>query len=195
MTHTRRSLLKKGLLGGGLLALSGVGLSLQSSYIAHPPNVGLKVLTDQAYGTLLAIINHVLPPKEGFPATDEIRVAERVDALLAQMHPADGAELLQALQVIENPVLGALLDLRFQPFSTASTASQKQTLQNWKTSRLPVRRTGYVALTGLIKSSYFSHPQTYAAVGYPGPPDYSKIPAPGDDVKNKQLQENNEDQR
>jgi len=111
------------------------------------------------------------------------------------MHPADGAELLQALQVIENPVLGALLDLRFQPFSTASTASQKQTLQNWKTSRLPVRRTGYVALTGLIKSSYFSHPQTYAAVGYPGPPDYSKIPAPGDDVKNKQLQENNEDQR
>ncbi len=101
------------------------------------------------------------------------------------MHPADGAELLQALQVIENPVLGALLDLRFQPFSAASPASQKQTLQNWKTSRLNVRRTGYVALTGLIKSSYFSHPKTYAAMGYPGPPDYSKIPPPGFKVESE----------
>ena len=95
MTQTRRSLLKKGLFGGGLLALSGVGLSLQSSYVAHPPNVGLKILTEQAYGTLLALIQHVLPSQEGFPATDEnYRVAERVDALLAKMHPADGEELL-----------------------------------------------------------------------------------------------------
>ena len=192
MVQTRRSLLKKGLWGGGLLALSGVGLSLQSSHIAHPPNIGLQVLTPQAFGTLLALINHVLPSKIGFPATDEIRVAERVDALLAKMHPADGAELLQALQVIENPVLGALLDLRFQPFSAASPASQKQTLQNWKTSRLAVRRTGYVALSGLIKSSYFSHPKTYASVGYPGPPDYSKIPSPGFEVESEKQQPPNE---
>ena len=108
------------------------------------------------------------------------------------MHPADGAELLQALQVIENPVLGALLDLRFQPFSAASPASQKQTLENWKTSRLPVRRTGYVALTGLIKSSYFSHPKTYASVGFPGPPDYSKIASPGVAVENEKLKPSNE---
>ena len=192
MTQTRRSLLKKGLFGGGLLALSGVGLSLQSSYVAHPPNVGLKILTEQAYGTLLALIQHVLPSQEGFPATDEIRVAERVDALLAKMHPADGAELLQALQIIENPVLGAVLDFRFQPFSVASPALQKHTLQNWKTSRLAVRRTGYVALTGLIKSAYFSHPKTYASVGYPGPPDYSKIPSPGMGEQDEKLSIPNE---
>jgi len=179
MGSTRRSLLKKGLIGGGLLAVSGIGLSLQPSKKLTSPVGSLKVLSPKAYGTLLALIPHVLPVSKEFPKPDDIQVAKRVDDLLALMHPADGAELAQALQVIENPVLGLLLDGRPQPFSVASAAAQAQTLQNWKSSRLAVRRTGYVALTGLIKSCYFSHPQTYAAVGYPGPPDLSQIPSPG----------------
>ena len=179
MGSTRRSLLKKGLVGGGLLAISGVGLSLQPGKEIAIPTQGLKILTPQTYATLTAIIPHVLPVSKAFPGTDEIQVAQRVDDLLALLHPADGAELAQALQVIENPVLGLVLDGRFRPFSMAPDATQEQTLRNWKTSRLAVRRTGYVALTGLIKSCYFSHPQTYAAVGYPGPPDYSKVPSPG----------------
>ena len=179
MGSTRRSLLKKGLVGGGLLAVSGVGLSLQSGKDIAIPTQGLKILTPQSYATLMAIIPHVLPVSKKFPSTDEIQVAQRVDDLLALLHPADGAELAQALQVIENPVLGLVLDGRYRPFSASSAADQEQTLRNWKTSRLAVRRTGYVALTGLIKSCYFSHPKTYAAVGYPGPPDYSKVPSPG----------------
>ena len=86
-------------------------------------------------------------------------MAERVDALLLKMHPADGEELFQALQIIENPVLGAVLDFRFQPFSVASPALQKHTFyKNWKTSRLAVRRTGYVALTGLDQKRLFLPP-------------------------------------
>tara|TARA_B100000683_G_C12470442_1_gene547602 strand:+ start:701 stop:1276 length:576 start_codon:yes stop_codon:yes gene_type:complete len=179
MVSTRRSLLKKGLVGGGLLAVSGVGLSLQPGQDIPVPPQGLKILTPQNYATLMAIIPHVLPVSKGFPSTGDIQVAQRVDDLLALLHPADGAELAQALQVIENPVLGLVLDGRFRPFSVSSATEQEQTLRNWKTSRLAVRRTGYVALTGLIKSCYFSHPKTYAAVGYPGPPDYSKVASPG----------------
>ena len=42
MGSTRRSLLKKGLVGGGLLAVSGIGLSLQPGQDIPVPPQGLK---------------------------------------------------------------------------------------------------------------------------------------------------------
>ena len=178
MGSTRRSLLKKGMLGGGLLAASGLGLSLFPGKKLKLPDTPFKVLTSETYAILLAVVPHVLPLPEHFPSAREINVARRVDDLLALMHPADAAELNQALEVLENPLLGLMLDGRPQPFSTASVAVQEQTLRRWKNSSLEVRRTGYVAISGLVKSAYFSHPKTYKVTGYPGPPDFSNVPSP-----------------
>jgi hypothetical protein len=38
------------------------------------------------------------------------------------------------------------------------------------TSRISVRRTGFRALKRLVTAAYYSSPETFAAVGYPGPP-------------------------
>ena len=43
-------------------------------------------------------------------------------------------------------------------------------LNEWRDSRLTLRRTGYRALRGLALAAYYGNPATWIAVGYGGPP-------------------------
>jgi hypothetical protein len=47
---------------------------------------------------------------------------------------------------------------------------QDQHLRSWQNSRLAIRRTGFQAMKRLSCAIYFGSPDTYASVGYPGPP-------------------------
>ena len=51
-----------------------------------------------------------------------------------------------------------------------TAAEQDAQLQSWQTSRLAIQRTGFQAMKRLCCAIYFSQPQTWASVGYPGPP-------------------------
>ena len=44
-----------------------------------------------------------------------------------------------------------------------------QGLEEWRDSRLAVRRTGYNALRTLVLAGYFQSPLTFKPMGYPGP--------------------------
>ena len=47
---------------------------------------------------------------------------------------------------------------------------QDARIRAWQQSRLEVRRTGYRALKKIVYSSYYGARETWAAIGYPGPP-------------------------
>jgi hypothetical protein len=167
----RRTFVKVGLGGAALLALSGVGLSLLPSK-ARAPGKALQVLSPQSFSVLAAIADRLCPANGLFPAASELEVAESIDLLLTRCHPAVAAELAQVLQLFENGLANVLFDARFSTFTSADPATQDAALEAWRTSALPVRRTAFKALHGLVAGAYYGHPRAWPALGYAGPPNF-----------------------
>jgi len=175
MALTRRNLVKVGLGGALLLAVDGVGVGLQRR-AQRTPASPLRVLDPRAFSVLAAVADRVAPARAGFPAASELHVAEKVDALLATMHPADGEDLRQALLLLENAFAGLVLDGRPTPFTRLDPAAQDRVLRAWQTSRLHLRRTAFEAMRGLCAAAYYASPEIHRLVGYPGPPDFGNVP-------------------
>ena len=174
MATTRRTLLTAGLGGTLLLAAGASGLALMPGAPVgeHPP---LRALTPQQFGILVAVADRICVAGDGRPSAREVGVAAKVDHQLSTMHPADAAELGQGLLLIENALVGLLLDGRVTPFTRLGPAEQDAVLEDFRTSRIPIRRSVYKALRGLVAASYWGDPRLFAAVGYPGPPDYRSV--------------------
>jgi hypothetical protein len=43
-------------------------------------------------------------------------------------------------------------------------------LKRWRESRFDLLRAGYQALTQLLQAAWYDNPASWAAIGYPGPP-------------------------
>ena len=176
MGLTRRSFLGLGAAGTALLAFGGVGIGLMPSTLAEPAKP-LTCLTEQEYSVLKALARVICPATGSYPSTDEVHVAEKLDQLFATFHPGMQTELKQAILVFENALVGMVFDQRLTTFTGASVEAQAEIVEAWRTSNLGVRSQIYTALRGLIAGAYFGSPETYAAVGYPGPPDYKSVAA------------------
>lgn len=170
--QTRRSLIKRGIFGGALLALGGgtAGLLFRRGAEATAPAEGLLVLGRREYAVLEAVARRVITPQPGWPSPDELRVAFTCDRVLALADETSQVEVRQLLELFDNALAGFLLGRRVTPFTRLPPEEQDAVLAEWRTSRLELRRTGYVALRALVTSAYYGNPQSWAAVGYNGPP-------------------------
>jgi hypothetical protein len=174
----RRSFLVRGLAGGALLALGGAGWLLTRKTRPLPELAGaLKVFSPEEAAILAAIAGRLVPERPGFPRPAELRLASRMDEVVAMAHQATQAELRRLVRLFESALGGLLLDGDGRLFTTSTPAQQDRRLRAWAQSRLPLRRTGYRALKRLVYASYYAAPETWAAIGYAGPP--LEIPAGG----------------
>ena len=161
-------------LGAGGVAVAvtgGIGLALRGT-VEREPRRPRKVLTRKQFSVLAAFAERITPPFEVHgrtaPSPWEVEVPEQVDALLAGMHPADTAEIADALGVIESAAAGLLLEGRTSTFTASSPAAQDRIIESWRTSDLALRRKAYRALAGLCRASYYASPAVFAFVGYTG---------------------------
>ncbi len=115
---------------------------------------------------LAAVADRVCPGGAGLPTAWDLEVPEKVDAVLARLHPANASDLHRALLLIDNPLAGLLLDARPVAFTRASDETRDRILDTWRTSRLEVRRAAYLAIVGLVSAAYWSDPHTFAHLGY-----------------------------
>lgn len=166
---TRRALLRYGVAGALVLAVGGVGLSLQPT-VRTAPSEPLKVLDEVEFAILAAVAEALLPGDARRPSARALSVPEKVDHVLSTMHPADVAEVKQVLRLLENGLMGLLLDGRPATFTGASPSARERVLERWRTSRWTLRRTAYLALAGLCNAAYWTDPRVWASVGYAGPP-------------------------
>lgn len=160
----RRSLLRRGLLGGALLAVGG-GVTLQlmaSKQVA--PRGKLRALDAKTFSVMAAVASRVVP------AGDPVGIAHGADEALSYLAPETQAEIRQLLGLFENAIAGALLDRRFSPFSAASPEAQDRTLASWRDSSITLRRSGFNALRKLAIGAHWVQPSTWPAANYPGPP-------------------------
>jgi len=177
----RRRLLKRGLLGGALLVLGGaLPLSLRSTLVRTKPRGPLRLLSANEHAIFASVAARLAPgdgagPK--WPTAEALDCAGKVDALMAQVHPEVGAEFRQLLRLFESPVFGLAFTGSPTPFTRLPPAGQDARLEAWRHSRLALLRSGYQAMKRLAHATYYSSPEVYALVGYPGPPEVPRGPA------------------
>lgn len=168
---TRRSLVKRGLLGGALLAAGGAGfLAFRSGASVPVPTDGLLVFTPAQFAVLDAVARRMVRPRTGWPTVDQVGVARAADRIAARVEPSAQKELQQLLGLFDNGLAGFLFGGRIRPFTLLDGAGQDAVLAEWRDSRIAVRRTGFAALRTLVLAGYYQSPAVWPAVGYGGPP-------------------------
>lgn len=174
----RRSVLQLGLAGGALLSLGGIGfIGLRATKLGRPPRTPLRALDLKEFAVVSAIANCMLPGEPQWPTAANLQCAEKVDAVIASLHPEAVAEFKQLLGLFENGISGLLTHRRPTPFTQLPDEAQRERLNAWRASRLSLLRSGYLALTRLVHATYYSSPDVYANMGYPGPPQGPFVPA------------------
>jgi hypothetical protein len=177
---SRRRLLKRGLFGGALLFLGGaLPLALRSTLVRRKPKRPLALLSEDEHAIFAAVAAR-LAPGDGagpaWPTADALDCAGKVDALMATALPEVGAEFRQLLRLFESALFGLVFAGSPTPFSRLPPAAQDARLEAWRRSRLALLRSGYQALKRLAHATYYSSPEVYALVGYPGPPEVPRGP-------------------
>ena len=182
--ETRRGLFKKTLGGAILLAAAGaVPVALQKTR-ERAPRKPLRFFTPAGYSVFAAAADRILatsplepstelgppPSRPTGPVPAEVNVAEKADAFLAPLDAASAKDLKQLLMLFDNALFSVVMGGPPRPFTQMSPVEQDRHLRSWATSRLAIRRTGFQALKRLAAAIYFGSPETYASIGYPGPP-------------------------
>lgn len=167
---TRRGFLKKGLVGGVVLALGGAGwLALRRT---RPISFGgmLQVLSPEEAAVILALADRLIPPRSGFPRPFQVDITGEVDRLIATAHPATQRDFKRLLRLFENALTGLLFERQLRTFTECTEEQQDLRLAGWAHSRLPLRRTGYRVIKRLVYTAYYTSSEIRTAVGYRGPP-------------------------
>ncbi len=172
MALSRRSFIGLGVGGAAVLSLGGIGLRPTALRPSAAPLVALDART---FSVLAAFAERVAPGGGAFPPASAVKVAEKVDALLATCPASMLAEFKQALLLFDNALAGLMFDARPSTFSSCDAQTQDAIMESWQNSRLDLRRQVYKAIRGLCAGAYYGSAEVYAAVGYPGPPDFKSL--------------------
>jgi hypothetical protein len=175
----RRRFLKRGLFGGALLILGGaLPFVFRSTRRANGPRAPLRLLSADEYAVLAAVAARIVPGDGAdgrWPRAEALDCAGKIDALMATVHPDVGNDFRQLLRLFESGFVGAFIAGSPRPFTRAPAAEQDARLEAWRHSRLAILRSGYQALKRLADAVYYSSPEIYPLIGYPGPPS---VPQP-----------------
>jgi len=170
----RRRFLRRGLFGGALLLCAGsLPFVFRTTRRGNAPRAPLKLLSADEYAVFAAVAARMVPGDGAdarWPRAEALDCAGKVDALMATVHPDVGNDFRRLLHLVESGFAGLLIAGSPRPFTRAAPAEQDARLEAWRRSRLAVLRSGYQALKRLAHAAYYSSPEIYEAIGYPGPP-------------------------
>lgn len=175
MSSTRRTFLKRGLLGSTLLAAGGGAFfALRPSDLGRAPRAALHVLDAKTFAVMAAVIERVVTA----PDVDAIEIAHRVDVALRYLPVEGQKELKSALGLLENGLAGLLTRGSGTPFTRLSPEGRDAALHAWASSRVTLLRSAFDALRKLSLASYYASLEAGRAIGYAGPPFDKPDPGP-----------------
>jgi hypothetical protein len=175
---SRRTFLKTGIAGGVLLAAIAAFHEPLNRW-TKKELVGRLQRAEARRAALTAIIPVML---QGALPTDAVEraaaVSGTVDAVgvavaaLGASAQEEVAELFALLMFAPTRIAVAGV---LSPWDEASEADVAAFLSRWRTSRLDLLRSGYLALHDLVLGAWYADPAHWAAIGYPGPPQLGKL--------------------
>ncbi len=167
--------MKLGLGSGLLLALAGAGLrgiepGLQSS-AGSPPRQSPR--SRALMGAIaLAVLDGVWPTEPARRAQALQAHLDMIDGAIASFPPAMQAELAQLLTVLSSAAGRRGLAGLASDWAEAATPAVQAALQGMRSSRISLREQAYQALRDLHCGVFFSAPEHWSLMGYPGPQSF-----------------------
>jgi len=108
------------------------------------------------------------PPPPGHSGSVEIGGAARADQFLSGADPEVQEQFHQLLTVFNAPLFTFLFDFRFSSFLSMSPEDKNSYIEDWMTSSLGVRRSGFQALKRVCMSMFYTHSSSWKEIGYEG---------------------------
>jgi len=166
---SRRRFLKFGLAGALLLAAAGAARG-QPGYRAAGSTDTLQVLRE-ADREVLAAITPAILAGTGATGPDLAAAIGSVDRAVAGLPPHLQAEVQQLFALLASWPGRRWVAGVDMPWRQASVAEVSAFLERWRFSRWALLQQGYHALHDLVLAAWYARPDTWAAIGYPGPPE------------------------
>ena len=165
----RRGFLKFGIAGGLLLAAAGA-VRAQPGYRPATGSETLRVLRD-ADREVLAAITPAILAGTGATEPDLAAAIGSVDRAVAGLPPHLQEEVGQLLALLASWPGRRWIARVAVPWREASVAEVSAFLERWRFSRWALLQQGYHALHDLVLAAWYARPDSWAAIGYPGPPE------------------------
>jgi len=165
----RREFLQVGLAGAAMLAAVRF---LDRSEAA--PATNYRFLDATAIVTVAALVPVVLEgalPEEPERRARAIReIVEAFDRAVSGMSPGVQREVDQLFGILRFPPSRIALTGLWAPLEECTREEIAGFLTRWRTSRFEIQRAAYQALTQITQAAWYGNSESWAAVGYPGPP-------------------------
>jgi len=167
MALDRRTLFKRSLIGGVVLAVGGSSILAlrQGTYRDESPNP-LSVLDPVGFAILVSVVRRLTPAT----GDDSLLVAWEIDQALTLSPERSQRDFVRALFLLENALTGLFFRRSTDPFTALPPELQDRALMSWRDSRLDTLRGAYHALRRLSLATYYARAERGEDVGYPGPP-------------------------
>ncbi len=169
---TRRQFIKAGLAGAA--ALAAAGLFWSRSPRQGPAEAAAPALSaaqrDIVAALAAALLAGALPAAGEERAAAVARAVDGVGVAIAGLSAAAQKELGELFALLGFAPARLLL-ARLRPgWRMASPEEVAAFLQGWRESRFLLLRSAYAGLHDLVLGAWYGNPDTWAAIGYPGPP-------------------------
>jgi hypothetical protein len=172
---TRRTFLLAGSAGAAALAVAYWLRGTPERGAAVGADGLLAALDPRAPAVVAAIVPVMLDGALPVDATArEAAVREtvaNVGGAIAGLLPAAQKELAELFALLGLPATRIVLAGVDTPWDEASPAAVAAFLERWRTSPFLLLRSAYDALHQLVLASWYGNPQSWPAIGYPGPPE------------------------
>ena len=165
----RRGFLKFGVAGALLLAAAGAARA-QPSYRAAGASDTLQVLSDADREVLAAVAPAILAGT-GAAGPGLAAAIGSVDRAVAGLPPHLQEEVGQLLALLASWPGRRWVAGVDVPWREASVGEVAAFLDRWRFSRWALLQQGYHALHDLVLAAWYARPDSWAAIGYPGPPE------------------------
>ncbi|HTP13538.1 MAG TPA: twin-arginine translocation signal domain-containing protein [Bacteroidota bacterium] len=156
----------------GVLALSTANLIPHSRSAPPLPSSvegQLKYFSSKEYLIVKSVSDRFVGPSvDGTAASGQIDAALRADFFLAGADPEIQEQFHQLLTVFNAPLFTFLFDFRLSSFINMKPADQDSYLEDWMTSPLGFRRTGFQALKRTCLSMFYTDQRAWSEIGFEG---------------------------
>jgi hypothetical protein len=163
----RRTLLKLGVASSAVLALVGGAAALVKPGFERGALTAVGREVFRAIG--LGVLDKTLPDAAVSKSTALDTLLGDISVLIAALPAHAQAEVSQLLSILSTAAGRYGLAGLNTPWNSATATQVQAALQDMRVSGLAVRQQAYAALHDITAGAYFSRPDAWAMLGYPGP--------------------------